>query len=177
MLRDFPVGCRWPYVSCAWGWLRALPPLFGRMCKRPLSNDVIRRWTEPALSDKAVCHDLVEYAKSSFDSAQLTEYTNALSGFGGPALVLWSPENTVMPPAHGRRLAEILPRATYAEVNDAVRSIDAGQPTVGRGAHVRLPPSQPPTSLGMSCHCDLACPSMGIRRSASGRPRPSSVPA
>ncbi len=34
-------------------------------------------------------------------------------------LVLWSPDNRVMPPAHGRRLAALMPRARYAEVPGA----------------------------------------------------------
>jgi pimeloyl-ACP methyl ester carboxylesterase len=34
-------------------------------------------------------------------------------------LVLWSPDNRVMPAAHGRRLAALMPRATYAEIPGA----------------------------------------------------------
>ena len=30
--------------------------------------------------------------------------------------MLWSPDNRVMPPAHGRRLAALPPRARYAEI-------------------------------------------------------------
>jgi pimeloyl-ACP methyl ester carboxylesterase len=33
--------------------------------------------------------------------------------------VLWSPDNKVMPPAHGHRLAALLPWATYAEIPGA----------------------------------------------------------
>jgi pimeloyl-ACP methyl ester carboxylesterase len=33
--------------------------------------------------------------------------------------VLWSPDNRVMPPEHGRRLAALLPRASYAEIPGA----------------------------------------------------------
>lgn len=39
--------------------------------------------------------------------------------FTGEALVLWSPDNRVMPPAHGRRLAALLPAGRYAEVPGA----------------------------------------------------------
>jgi pimeloyl-ACP methyl ester carboxylesterase len=34
-------------------------------------------------------------------------------------LVLWSPDNRVMPAAHGHRLAALLPRARYAEIPGA----------------------------------------------------------
>jgi pimeloyl-ACP methyl ester carboxylesterase len=33
--------------------------------------------------------------------------------------VLWSPDNRVMPLAHGRRLAALMPRARYAEIPGA----------------------------------------------------------
>ena len=39
----------------------------------------------------------------------LVRHTEALSAFAGHALVLWSPHNCVMPPAHGHRLAELIP--------------------------------------------------------------------
>jgi len=34
-------------------------------------------------------------------------------------LLLWSPDNKVMPAAHGRRLAALMPRARYAEIPGA----------------------------------------------------------
>ena len=43
----------------------------------------------------------------------------ALQRFHGDALVLWSPDNKVMPPAHGHRLAALMPRARYAEIPGA----------------------------------------------------------
>ena len=33
--------------------------------------------------------------------------------------MLWSPDNRVMPTAHGRRLAALMPRARYAEIPGA----------------------------------------------------------
>jgi pimeloyl-ACP methyl ester carboxylesterase len=49
---------------------------------------------------------------------ELIDQTEALRGFPGDALVLWS-KNKVMPTRHGRRLAELLPRGRLAEVRDA----------------------------------------------------------
>jgi pimeloyl-ACP methyl ester carboxylesterase len=45
--------------------------------------------------------------------------TEALREFTGEALVLWSPDNKVMPPDHGHRLAELLPAGRYADVPGA----------------------------------------------------------
>jgi pimeloyl-ACP methyl ester carboxylesterase len=66
-----------------------------------------------------VHRDLLAYCRTRFDKAALIRDTEALRGFQGAALVLWSPDNRVMPPEHGRRLAALLPHARYAEVPGA----------------------------------------------------------
>ncbi len=45
-----------------------------------------------------------------------------------PALIIWAPENKVMPPEHGRRLAELIPRAEHVEVLDAYVLVTLDQP-------------------------------------------------
>ncbi|AZG45585.1 alpha/beta fold hydrolase [Gordonia insulae] len=101
------------------GWLRRTPLLFGWMVRRPIPDDVVQRWTDPSLTNPGVRRDLEKYAATRHDHAALIRDTEALAGFRGDALVLWSPENRVMPPEHGRRLAELIPNARYAEVHDA----------------------------------------------------------
>jgi pimeloyl-ACP methyl ester carboxylesterase len=101
------------------GWLRRLPPLFGQMARRPVPDELVRHWTEPVLRDPAVHRDLLRYCRGPFPKPALIRDTEALRGFTGDALVLWSPDNRVMPPEHGRRLAELLPAGRYAEVPGA----------------------------------------------------------
>jgi len=101
------------------GWLRRLPLLYGQMARRPVPGALIRRWTEPVLTDPGIRRDLLAYCRGPLDKAALVADTEALRQFQGDALVLWSPDNKVMPPAHGRRLAELMPRARYAEVPGA----------------------------------------------------------
>lgn len=101
------------------GWLRRTPLLFGRMARRPLADDLVRGWTEPALRDPGIRRDLAAYARTRFDKNALVRDTEAVRGFGGEALVLWSPDNKVMPPAHGPRLAGLFPRGRYAEIPGA----------------------------------------------------------
>jgi pimeloyl-ACP methyl ester carboxylesterase len=100
-------------------WLRRLPLLLGQMAKYPLADDVVRSWTEPGLRDRRVRRDLRRYAVSLPAKAQLIADTEALQSFSGEALILWSPENRVMPPEHGRRLAELIPHARLREIGDA----------------------------------------------------------
>jgi pimeloyl-ACP methyl ester carboxylesterase len=101
------------------GWLRRLPLVYGQMARRPVPAEVIRRWTEPVLTDPDIRRDLLAYCRGPFDKAALIRDTEALQRFRGDVLVLWSPDNKVMPPAHGRRLAELIPRSRYAEIPGA----------------------------------------------------------
>lgn len=101
------------------GWLRRLPVLFGQMVRRPVPDELVRAWTEPMLRNPLIRRDLLKYCRTRFDKAQLIRDSEALSGFTGEALVLWSPENKVMPAEHGRRLAELLPAGKYAEIPKA----------------------------------------------------------
>lgn len=100
-------------------WLRRLPPLFGQMARRPLPDDLVRRWTGPLLHDPDIRRDLLSYCRGPLPKETLIRDTEALRGFTGEALVLWSPDNRVMPAEHGRRLAELLPAGRYAEVPGA----------------------------------------------------------
>jgi len=99
--------------------LRRLPITFGLMARRPLPDDLVRGWTEPLLRDPAVRRDLLAYCRGPFPKDELVRHTEALRGFTGDALVLWSPDNTVMPPEHGHRLAALLPAGRYAEIPGA----------------------------------------------------------
>lgn len=114
-----PAGLQLAARQLRVSWLRRLPPLFGQMARRPVPDDLVRRWTEPLLHDPGVRRDLLAYCRSEFDRATLIRDTEALSRFQGDVLVLWSPDNRVMPPEHGHRLAALLPRARYAEVPGA----------------------------------------------------------
>lgn len=114
-----PAGIQLAARQLRVGWLRRLPMLYGQMARRPVPDELIRRWTEPVLSDPDIRRDLLAYCRGKFDKAALIADTEALRRFQGDALVLWSPDNRVMPPAHGRQLAELMPRARYAEVPGA----------------------------------------------------------
>ncbi|MEU2257580.1 alpha/beta hydrolase [Nocardia xishanensis] len=100
-------------------WLRSSPLLFGWMARRPLSDDLVRGWTEPGLRDQRIRRDLLAYTKSGFPKAELIANTEALQHFSGDALILWSAEGKVMPREHGRRLAELIPRGRLIEIEDA----------------------------------------------------------
>jgi pimeloyl-ACP methyl ester carboxylesterase len=114
-----PAGIQLAARQLRIGWLRRLPLLYGQMARRPVPSELIRRWTEPVLGDPGIRRDLLAYCRGTFDKAALVADTEALRRFRGDALVLWAPDNKVMPPAHGRRLAALIPRARYAEIHGA----------------------------------------------------------
>ncbi|MEU4840341.1 alpha/beta fold hydrolase [Nocardia testacea] len=100
-------------------WLRRLPPLFGWMARRPLPDELVHGWTEPGLRDRRIRRDLLAYTRSGFRARELVAHTEALRRFTGQALILWSSAGKVMPRAHGRRLAELIPGARLVEISDA----------------------------------------------------------
>ncbi|WP_454197695.1 alpha/beta fold hydrolase [Nocardia sp. Marseille-Q1738] len=110
-------------------WLRRSPLLFGWMARRPLSDDLVRGWTEPGLRDARIRRDLLAYTKSGFRKRELVAHTEALRNFSGDALILWSSPGKVMPREHGRRLAELIPRARLVEIDDAYVLSMLDQPT------------------------------------------------
>lgn len=110
-------------------WLRRLPVLYGQMASSPLPDALMRRWTDPVLRDKLIRRDVRSYLRTRFDAADLVRQTEALAGFGGRALVLWS-ANKVMPLDHGRRLAGLIPGAQYREVPDAAVLSMLDQPEI-----------------------------------------------
>lgn len=101
------------------GLLRRSPLIYGQMARRPVPDELMRGWTEPALRNRAIGRDVRKYGRVLPPRAQLVADTEALRNFPGRALVLWSSAGKAMPRAHGRRLAELLPRGRLVEIDDA----------------------------------------------------------
>ena len=115
--------------------LRRLPLTFGWMSKRPVPDDVVDAWLRPALTQGAIRRDLRKYA-GSVRKREFIDSAERLRTFDRPALVVWAAEDRVMPPAHGRRLAELLPRAQLVEISDSYTLIPEDQPAK-LAAHIR----------------------------------------
>ena len=117
--------------------LRRSPLTLGWMSKRPIPNEVVDDWLEPALTQRAIRRDLRKYAGSSAQgSRDLLAATDRLRDFTGPALVAWASEDRVMPPEHGRRLAELLPEGRLVEIEDSYTLIPEDRPAE-LAAHMR----------------------------------------
>ena len=106
--------------------LRRTPLAFGWMSKRPIPNDVVDGWLRPLLGRRAVRRDLRKYIRTT-DYGSLVRAAEGLRGFDRPALVAWAAEDRLMPPEHGRRLAELLPQGTLVEIPDSYTLIPEDQ--------------------------------------------------
>lgn len=107
--------------------LRRLPITFGWMSKRPLPDELVDRWLEPMQTQRGVRRDLSRYAGSA-RRRQMVEVCERLRSFERPALVVWTPEDKIVRPEHGKRFAALLPNARLVEVADSYTLIMRDQP-------------------------------------------------
>jgi pimeloyl-ACP methyl ester carboxylesterase len=122
-----PGGVRLAVLSLRVRALRRLPFTFGRMAKRPIPDEIFDRWIGRCLAQRAVRRDLEKYIRTT-DYQELLRAADGLASFDRPALVAWAAEDRVMPPEHGRRLAELLPRGRLVEIPDSYTLIPLDQP-------------------------------------------------
>jgi pimeloyl-ACP methyl ester carboxylesterase len=116
-----------------WRPVRRLPMAFGWMAKRPLPDELVDGWLRPVQTKRLIRRDLRKYAVG-VRKRQMLEVCQRLRSFDRPTLVVWTPEDRVQRPEHGRRLAELLPDARLVEVADSYTLIMRDQPE--RFAHV-----------------------------------------
>ena len=116
--------------------LRRLPMTYGPLSKRPVPREVMDRWFGP-IRDREIRRDLRKYVRSAPQGRrELLAATDALAQFDRPALVAWASEDRLMPPEHGRRLAELLPEGHLVEIADSYTLIPEDQPAA-LTAHMR----------------------------------------
>jgi pimeloyl-ACP methyl ester carboxylesterase len=107
--------------------LRRLPLALGWMAKRPVPNAITDAWLRPLLTQRQIRRDLLKYLRH-YDKRDLLAAAECLRSFARPALVVWAAEDRVMPLAHGRRLAALLPDARLVEIPDSYTLLPEDQP-------------------------------------------------
>jgi len=84
---------------------------------------------KPVLHDPAIRRDTVRVLRGIAAEPQLlVDFAARLPEFDRPALVVWAGEDRVMPPEHGRRLAELLPQGRLVEIPDSYTLLPLDQP-------------------------------------------------
>jgi pimeloyl-ACP methyl ester carboxylesterase len=114
--------------------LRRLPTTWGWMSKRPVPDDVMDEWVRPLQTQPEIRRDLIKYGLSIPPKKVLLQWSERLRSFDRPALVVWAKEDRVMPPEHGRRLAELFPQGRLVEIPDSYTLIPEDQPRELAGA-------------------------------------------
>jgi pimeloyl-ACP methyl ester carboxylesterase len=107
--------------------LRRLPFAFGWLTLR--GDAATARWIKPVLMHREIRRDTVRVLRGIAAQRKLMlDAAERLPSFERPALVVWATEDRVMPPAHGRRLAELLPHGQLVEIPDSYTLIPLDQP-------------------------------------------------
>jgi pimeloyl-ACP methyl ester carboxylesterase len=107
--------------------VRRLPIAFGWLTRR--GDAATARWMKPVLTQPGIRRDTVRTLRAAgADTRFLVGAAGHLPDFDRPALVVWASEDRVMPPEHGRRLAELLPHGRLVEVEDSYTLIPLDQP-------------------------------------------------
>jgi pimeloyl-ACP methyl ester carboxylesterase len=113
--------------------LRRLPLAFGWLTKR--GDAATARMLGPVLTQREIRRDATRVLRAiAADRDLLSKTAERLTSFDRPALVVWAAEDRVMPPEHGRRLAELLPQGRLVEIDDCFTLIPLDQPTLLAGA-------------------------------------------
>jgi pimeloyl-ACP methyl ester carboxylesterase len=110
--------------------LRRLPMTYGPLSKRPVPREVMDQWFGPIREQREIRRDLRKYVRSAAQGRRdLLATMDKLPAFDRPALIAWASEDRLMPPAHGRQLAELLPQSQLVEIADSYTLIPEDQPT------------------------------------------------
>ena len=144
MLGRLPGGVSAMVQSLRLRAVRRLPIAYGWMSKR-VTQAQLDEWVAPLLEQRAIRRDLRKFIHAG-EPSLVADATERLRTFERPALVVWSPEDRVMPPQHGRMLAELLPHGRLVEVEDSYTLIPIDQPAALARAireFVREPAAEP----------------------------------
>ncbi|HEX4623827.1 MAG TPA: alpha/beta hydrolase [Solirubrobacteraceae bacterium] len=107
--------------------VRRLPLAFGWLTRR--GDATVARWMQPVLHQPEIRRDTVRVLRAiAADRGLLVDVAERLPAFDRPALIAWAGEDRVMPPEHGRRLAELLPQGRLVEVDDSDTLIPLDRP-------------------------------------------------
>ena len=107
--------------------VRRLPIAFGWLTVR--GDAATTRWMKPVLSQPEIRRDAVHVLRAiAAEPRLMLDAAERLPGFNRSALVVWASGDRVMPPEHGRRLAELLPHGRLAEIEDSYTLIPLDQP-------------------------------------------------
>ncbi len=109
--------------------LRRTPLTWGPMSKRAVPDAVMDEWLRPILTQAEIRRDLRKYLRHPERArAELLGACEGLAAFERPTIIAWAAQDKVMPPSHGRRLAETIPSSRLVELADCRTLIPQDRP-------------------------------------------------
>jgi pimeloyl-ACP methyl ester carboxylesterase len=109
--------------------LRRLPFVYGQMSRQGVPEELMQSWLEP-LRLPAIRRDLRKYVTGVGQGRRdMLAATASLASFEKPVLVVWGPDDRMMRPANGARLADAFPDARLVEVSGSYVLMPIDRPT------------------------------------------------
>jgi pimeloyl-ACP methyl ester carboxylesterase len=98
--------------------LRRLPIAYGWLTNEPIERDAEDSYVLPLLTRGQIRRDL-RRVLGGLDSAETLDAAAKLTRWDKPALIAWSEHDRFCPPAHGERLAKLIPGAKFEVIEGA----------------------------------------------------------
>lgn len=108
--------------------VRHSPGAYGGMSLRGIPDEVLDGWFAPGRGDRGIRRDFAKFATSTPDRPTLLAWSERLSEFDRPVLVVWARQDRLMPREHGPRLAALYPRGRLVEIDDSATLVPEDQP-------------------------------------------------
>jgi pimeloyl-ACP methyl ester carboxylesterase len=107
--------------------LARLPIAFGRLTHRGLDRERLDQFFVPLRRSAGTRRDLVRLLRS-IDAADTEAAAAALPEVTIPVLIAWSSDDTIFPPEHADRLADLVPDVTVRPIADSLAFSPVDQP-------------------------------------------------
>jgi pimeloyl-ACP methyl ester carboxylesterase len=98
--------------------LRRLPIAYGWLTNDPIDRDAEDSYVLPVLTRGEIRRDLRRFL-GGLDPAETLDAAAKLTRWDKPALIAWSEHDRFFPPAHGERLAKLIPGAKFEVIEGA----------------------------------------------------------
>jgi pimeloyl-ACP methyl ester carboxylesterase len=122
-----PGGVNMIAQSMRLGALRRLPLAYGWLAKHGLSDELSRRWVDPALKNRAIRRDAAKVLRG-ISKRYTLEAAEQLERFDRPALIAWASEDRFFKLRYAQRLAEAIPDSRLETVEDSYTFMPLDQP-------------------------------------------------
>jgi pimeloyl-ACP methyl ester carboxylesterase len=110
-------------------WVQRLPIGFGWLTKHPMPDEVVDSFLRPSRERREIRDDVARFLRTVHRRHTLAA-AEKLGGFDRPVLLAWATEDRVFPISLAERLAERLPDATIARIDDSLTFVPLDQPAV-----------------------------------------------